>query len=75
MDKQETFLRHTARSRLILNKTKKIARLAEDDPDRLEMLVDMAVTHWKQGNNCEDALRYMETEAKTYCKKLGEQRF
>ena len=69
MDKQETFLRHQARARIINNKTKKITRLV-DEPDKVDRLVEICVTHWKEGNAAEDALRHMESEAKGMCRKL-----
>ena len=74
MDKQESFLRHTARSRLINSKTKKIARLVEE-PDKIDRLFEICVRHWKEGNAAEDALRYMENEAKGMCKKITDNNF
>jgi len=74
MDKQETFLRQQARSRLTSNGMKKIRRMAED-LDKVNQLIELCVQQWKQGNSAEVALRYMEAEAKTYCTKLAETRF
>jgi len=74
MDKQEKFLRHSARARIINNKVKKIARLV-DNPVAIDALVEVCVKHWSEGNTAEEALRYMEEEAKPWCNKLGETRF
>ena len=60
--------------RLEDNKMTKIRRLSKEAA-KVDHLVDMCVRHWKQGHNLEDALRFMETEAKTLCTKLASTRF
>ena len=70
MDKQEIFIRAAARERIKNNKTKKVQSIFEHQ-ELLDQCVETCIRAWKQGDkSAVEALRKMEDEAKTMCRKL-----